>query len=363
MALLFVLNPNYKNYVYKRMDNLETKKINPKTRKVEITVGDDDKIFYVYRHWRLDPITGEEVCFYVGRGKHDPKYKAYRSKRGRAYSRHGRNSTWTEIASASKWRVEIVDDFLTFVEVCKLEDELVEFHGRIDLSTGTICNLCKGGTGTKDRVTTRKTLQGHIDDNVAFIPLTGCWIWLGTITEGRPKIHLDNKSVTAYRPIYEYFKNVKITPRKQSLKHTCGVKHCVNPDHMIVIKGNNPKGLRKKITEDDIQDVQRLLPYFYPSQIADLFPNIAHNTLRQLSTALDVSKVEIKDFDWKDEVGNHSTKHLSLEDVVDIKRLSAAGISAHKIAHMYNLNRVKVIGIAKGYKGKMFFENLMKEAA
>lgn len=331
------------------MINLETKK----TRKVLTTVGDNERIFFVYKHWRLDPITNKEVCFYVGRGKHSSRYKAYKSKRYRAYSKYGRNDDWKQITNTNQWRVEIVSDFLTFTEVCKLEDRLVELYGRTDIGTGILCNQCEGGTGTKDMIIVRKTLQGHIDDNVAFIPFTGCWIWLGTKIDGRTKINIDNKTVDARRYIYEYFTGVKITPHKQSVKSTCGYEDCVNPNHLSVVKGtnNNFDHIERKITEEDIEDAKRLLPYFYPSQIADLFPNISVNTLRALATKLQVDKVKVEQ-NWEKELSNHSTKHLTGEDIIDIRRLAKAGVGHQTLAELYNLNRTKITQISLGLRGQ-----------
>jgi hypothetical protein len=90
---------------------------------------------YVYRHIRLD----KNEVFYIGIGK-QANYK-------RAYNTYKRNDHWKKIINLTNYKVEIIEDGLSWEQACKKEKELIAFYGRDDLKKGTLVNMTDGGDG------------------------------------------------------------------------------------------------------------------------------------------------------------------------------------------------------------------------
>jgi len=94
---------------------------------------------YLYRHIRLDT----NKPFYIGIAKNDDSsysrahYK-YKSKR---------NKIWLDIINKTSYEVEILFEDLTWEQACQKEIEFITLYGRIDLKTGTLANMTKGGDG------------------------------------------------------------------------------------------------------------------------------------------------------------------------------------------------------------------------
>lgn len=102
---------------------------------------------YVYRHIRLD----KNEPFYIGIGS-DERY--YRST-----AKTHRNKIWKGIVSRTEYRVEILIDDITFDEAKEKEKEFISLYGRINLNTGTLCNLTDGGDGTVGQVYSKEHRQ------------------------------------------------------------------------------------------------------------------------------------------------------------------------------------------------------------
>jgi hypothetical protein len=92
----------------------------------------------VYRHIRLDT----NMPFYVGMGESIK----------RAYSLSKRNKNWHDIIKATSYKVDIVFEDLNTEEASEKEKEFISIYGRLDLGTGTLCNLTNGGIGTLGRI-------------------------------------------------------------------------------------------------------------------------------------------------------------------------------------------------------------------
>jgi len=94
---------------------------------------------YLYRHIRLDT----NKPFYICIAKNDDSsysrahYK-YKSKR---------NKIWLDIINKTSYEVEILFEDLTWEQACQKEIEFITLYGRIDLKTGTLANMTKGGDG------------------------------------------------------------------------------------------------------------------------------------------------------------------------------------------------------------------------
>lgn len=96
---------------------------------------------YIYKHTRLD---NNEV-FYIGIGS-DDEYK-------RAYTSKGRNPHWKRIVNISEYKVDIIEDNLSWNIACKKEIELIKKYGRRNHKTGTLCNITEGGEGFRSNHT------------------------------------------------------------------------------------------------------------------------------------------------------------------------------------------------------------------
>jgi hypothetical protein len=64
-------------------------------------------------------------------------------------------------------------------------------------------------------------------------PNSGCWLWTGVITDtGYGDIRFSRtKRERAHRLSYRLFKGE--IPEGMTLDHMCGVRCCVNPDHLV----------------------------------------------------------------------------------------------------------------------------------
>ena len=88
----------------------------------------------VYRHIRLD----KDIPFYIGIGKDI----------NRPYNKKDRSTFWKSIINKTEYIVEILFDNLTKEQATEKEIEFIELYGRVDLKTGSLCNMTCGGEGT-----------------------------------------------------------------------------------------------------------------------------------------------------------------------------------------------------------------------
>lgn len=90
--------------------------------------------YCVYLHIRPD----KKEVFYVGKGSLK-----------RPYEKRGRNNIWKKIVDKNNnnYQIIIFEEGLTNEEACSLEINLIETYGRIDLNTGPLSNMTKGGEG------------------------------------------------------------------------------------------------------------------------------------------------------------------------------------------------------------------------
>ena len=105
---------------------------------------------YVYRHIRLD----KNEPFYIGIGE-DKIEQEYKYKR--AYNQRKRNQYWKNIISKTSYKVEILEEDLSWEEACKKEIWWISFYGRADLGKGPLVNMTDGGDGTRGYLTTNET--------------------------------------------------------------------------------------------------------------------------------------------------------------------------------------------------------------
>jgi hypothetical protein len=99
---------------------------------------------YLYKHTRLD----NDQVFYIGIGKDDTLKK-------RAYNKRRRSSLWKKIVSKINYRVDIIEENITWEEACKKEISLIRLYGKIVDGSGSLVNITSGGEGgdtTKNKI-------------------------------------------------------------------------------------------------------------------------------------------------------------------------------------------------------------------
>lgn len=103
---------------------------------------------HVYRHIRLD----KNEPFYIGIGMDDLGKRAY-DKKAR------RSEWWNRIANKHEYVVEILFQNVSIEFAKEKEKEFIALYGRIDLGTGTLCNLTNGGDGINGWKATSETIN------------------------------------------------------------------------------------------------------------------------------------------------------------------------------------------------------------
>ena len=61
-------------------------------------------------------------------------------------------------------------------------------------------------------------------------PMSGCWIWMGTLANGYGQVCVNGKRFGAHRVAYELA--VGPIPEDALVCHACDVPSCVNPSHL-----------------------------------------------------------------------------------------------------------------------------------
>ena len=91
---------------------------------------------HVYRHIRLD----KNEPFYIGIGLDDINKRAFEKKARRS-------DWWNRIANKHGYVVHILYKDVSIEFAKEKEKEFIALYGRLDLGTGTLCNLTDGGDG------------------------------------------------------------------------------------------------------------------------------------------------------------------------------------------------------------------------
>jgi hypothetical protein len=84
--------------------------------------------------------------FYIGIGN-----------KKRPYIKYGRSNFWKKIVSKSDYEIQILKSNLSKEDAIELEIILIYHYGRINNSTGVLCNLTDGGDGNFGMIVSEKT--------------------------------------------------------------------------------------------------------------------------------------------------------------------------------------------------------------
>ena len=109
---------------------------------------------YIYIY--LDPRLETPTPIYIGKGTYKKRMFAHKYKAENPILKNKINAI-RELNLEPI--IEIVKDDLTNDEAIILEKELILKYGRIDLKTGTLCNLTEGGEGTIGLIVSEETKQ------------------------------------------------------------------------------------------------------------------------------------------------------------------------------------------------------------
>lgn len=71
---------------------------------------------------------------------------------------------------------------------------------------------------------------------------SGCWNWLGTLTQGYGCVTFRRRNWMTHRFVYETF--CEAVPEGMVLDHLCRNRRCCNPDHLEVV--TQVENLRRK---------------------------------------------------------------------------------------------------------------------
>ena len=143
----------------------------------------------------------------------------------------------------------------------------------------------------------RIPIDQKISEKVIKIPESGCWIWIGSITNhGYGTMTLGrNKNISAHRASYE-LKHGPIPDGMLALHH-CDIKCCVNPDHIFlgtqqanmddkVCKNRQANGVKhgmSKLTEQQAKEAK--FGNEKPIELAKRF-NCSATIIRQIRNGL-----------------------------------------------------------------------------
>lgn len=134
----------------------------------------------------------------------------------------------------------------------------------------------------------------RIEDNTAYEPNTGCWLWLaGTSAQGYGRIFHDGKPRLVHRLVYE--NKFGEIPHGLDALHHCDNPLCINPDHIFIgtqrdnnldrdRKGRTPKGenhYRAKFDSLQIKVIRSIGKSITGRSLAKYF-NCAESTISEV---------------------------------------------------------------------------------
>jgi len=113
-------------------------------------------------------------------------------------------------------------------------------------------------------------------------PDTGCWVWDGSVnTSGYGQFRRNGKMTVAHRYFYEQL--VGPVPDGLDLHHTCEIRNCVNPTHLVPLTTKEHLALHPQtsLTNEDKAEIRRLRDKVFQRDLAARY-HVHTDTIRRI---------------------------------------------------------------------------------
>ena len=116
--------------------------------------------------------------------------------------------------------------------------------------------------------------QQYIEDRVAFVPESGCWVWMKAVQpNGYGVLGISQRRHYAHRVAYELY--VGEIPKGMNVLHRCDVPQCCNPAHLFL-------GTQKDNVRDAVSKGRMKVGAAGPSNFTGKLPYEAVVAIRKL---------------------------------------------------------------------------------
>jgi hypothetical protein len=122
-------------------------------------------------------------------------------------------------------------------------------------------------------------------------PVTGCWLWQLSISRNDyGQLSVDGVTYEAHR--YYYLQKYGEIPADKVLDHKCRVKHCVNPDHLEPVPNrvNVRRGVGTKLTLDKVLDIKKMISDGIKLRIIARMFSVSPSCISAIATGANWSK-------------------------------------------------------------------------
>lgn len=109
-------------------------------------------------------------------------------------------------------------------------------NARLGIVKGQPCRYLRGHSPTAPRIPMSSFWDRVVKQE------DGCWLWTGNTSRGYGSVTLEQYHTSAHRLSYLLTYGTPV-PEGKEIHHTCGVRRCVNPDHMEVVTRKEHKRL------------------------------------------------------------------------------------------------------------------------
>jgi hypothetical protein len=184
-------------------------------------------------------------------------------------------------------------------------------------------------------------------------PNSGCWLWLGTVgKDGYGKSGSNYRTVRAHRLAWQLYRGP--VPEGLCVCHVCDVRSCVNPGHLFLgsnaenmldmsWKGRAAQGERSafaKLTQPQVERARAMLNGGARTDDLARLLGINRSTMQRIATG----------HAWAHAAGPIRRAHrwTSVDAVIEIRRLHAAGVPARDIADHFGIDIKTIYNIRRG---------------